>query len=114
LDIAWKDNDSSIDKQNEKPSDKKQLDLKVSTLGGTVEPFVDTFVEYNFPKKKKKLTKPDHFREWFKHLRTNWKETIDDDMMKRRKNKYDQEAWMSLVQSGLVKKDEDGEYRFVE
>jgi len=30
------------------------MELKVSTLQGKAEPFIDTFIEYDFPKKGKR------------------------------------------------------------
>jgi len=113
LDIDWKTEDIS-NRIDEKIDDgKKQRELKVSTLQGKAEPFIDTHIEYDYPKNKK-ITKPKEFREWFKHLRHNWEETIDDVFMERNNDEYDQEAWQKLLQSGLVEKDGDGEYRFID
>jgi len=103
-----------VKKEAKNGNRKRQMSLNISTLQGKADSFVDTFVKFDFPGKGKKLTKPEHFREWFRHLRTNWEEVINDILMERNKDKYDQDVWEGLLQSGLVKKDEDGEYRFVD
>ena len=90
----------------------KQHKLNIVPVEGSDKPFLDTFVEYDFPKGSEKLTKPEHFKQWFKHLRTNWEKIIDEDFMEWEKDKYDQQAWLELLQSGLVKKEDDGEYWF--